>query len=160
MNYRRTHTLRADGSQPNGRRGRCRRLGLMCGWLVSVCALVLTAGCVRRTLTINTEPSGALVLLNDEEVGHSPVTTDFTWYGDYDVIVRHPGYETLKTHLPVRHPWYQIPPIDFFFEVLWPGRIHDARSYDFSLVEAEAPTRPELIERAEALRDRALFEAD
>ncbi len=117
-------------------------------------------GCVRRTLTINTEPAGALVYLNDEAVGRSPVTTDFTWYGDYDVIVRQPGYQTLKTHMLVQRPWYQIPPIDFFFEVFWPGHIHDTRSYDFTLTPYVQPTPDELIERAQSVRDRALYEAE
>ncbi|MEZ6082644.1 MAG: hypothetical protein R3E58_01500 [Phycisphaerae bacterium] len=37
---------------------------LACG----IVALINT-GCVRRTLTINTEPQGALIWLNDEEIG-------------------------------------------------------------------------------------------
>jgi len=124
-----------------------------------VAGACVTAGCVRRTLTINTEPAGALVFLNDEEIGRSPVSTDFTWYGDYDVIIRHQGYETLGTHVNVPPPWYQLPPIDFVAEVLWPGHIVDARSYDFALAPAEPPDRETLIERAEALRDRALTES-
>ena len=123
-------------------------------------AACFTAGCVRRTLTINTEPAGALVFLNDEEIGRTPVTTDFTWYGDYDVIIRHQGHQTLSTHLNVLPPWYQLPPIDFVAEVLWPGRIVDARSYGFTLTVAEPPDRESLIERGQAFRERALYEAE
>ncbi|MHC4235642.1 MAG: PEGA domain-containing protein [Planctomycetota bacterium] len=138
-------------------RPNARRMRLI---LVMPCALSAAAGCVRRTLTIQTEPVGALVLLNDEEIGRSPVTTDFTWYGDYDVIIRHEGYETLNTPMTVRRPWYQVPPIDFVAEILWPGHIVDARSYTFELTEAQPPDREELIDRAQALRERALYEAD
>jgi hypothetical protein len=134
------------------------RYRLLVGTLIVAACSQL--GCVRRTLTIRTEPSGALVFLNDEEVGRSPVTTDFTWYGDYDVILRREGCQTLQTNVNVRAPWYQVPPIDFVAEVLWPGRIVDARTYDFQLAPAEPVERAELIERAEALRERALFEAD
>lgn len=130
---------------------------LLIGLTVAACT---TAGCVRRTLTINTEPSGALVFLNDEEIGRTPVTTDFTWYGDYDLIIRHEGYETLGTHVNVRSPWYQRPPIDFVAEVLWPGHILDAHSYDFVLSRADPPDREELIERAQSLRTRALGEVE
>ena len=138
------------------------RSSTCCRWvavalLVAVCCL---GGCVRRTLTIRTEPAGALVFLNDEEVGRSPVTTDFTWYGDYDVILRREGCQTLHTHMMVKAPWYQIPPIDSFFEVLWPGHIVDARSFDFELQPEQRPTRAELIDRARALRDRSLSEAE
>ena len=124
---------------------------------VAACA---AAGCVRRTLTINTEPAGALVFLNDEEIGRTPVTTDFTWYGDYDLIIRHEGCQTLNTHVNVLAPWYQHPPIDFAAEVLWPGRIVDARSYDFTLTPAEPPDRETLIDRAQTFRDRTVYEAD
>ncbi len=128
--------------------------------LASLAALGVTAGCVRRTLTIETEPAGALVWLNDEEIGRTPVTTDFTWYGDYDLIVRHEDYQTLQTHVNVRRPWYQLPPIDFFAEVLWPGRIVDARAYTFALTPAEPPDREELINRARDLRERTLYQPD
>ena len=46
---------------------------------IFIAGLFLTAGCVDRKLTINTSPSGALVYLNDEEIGVSPVTTSFNF---------------------------------------------------------------------------------
>src|SRR3990172_12037515 len=46
-------------------------------------AMILLAGCVERRLTINTDPQGAKVVLNDQEIGTSPVTVPFHWYGDY-----------------------------------------------------------------------------
>jgi hypothetical protein len=84
------------------------------------------------------------------------VTTDFLWYGDYDVIIRKEGYKTLKTHWNIEPPWYQVVPIDFFAEVLWPGKIHDQRSRHFTLEVDTPPTKEELIERALETRDRAL----
>jgi len=64
--------------------------------LMAVCliASLFLGGCVERRLTINTEPQGALVILNDEEIGESPVTVNFNWYGDYWVRIRKEGYET------------------------------------------------------------------
>lgn len=126
--------------------------------LVAV-SLIPLAGCVRRTLTIETDPQGAMVFLNDQEVGATPVSTDFTWYGDYDVVLRKDGYETLHTHVKVKTPWYQVPPIDFFADVLWPGRIHDHRFARFTLVPWVAPEQEQVVQRAKELRDRALFES-
>lgn len=120
----------------------------------------LAAGCVRRTMTIRTEPAGALVFLNDQEVGRSPASTDFLWYGDYDLILRKEGCETLQTHVKVTEPWYQVPPIDFFAEVLWPWWIHDTHSYDFALAPKEPPDREEVLQRAQETRERALYEAE
>ena len=131
-------------------------------WGLMVVFAASLGGCVRRTMTIRTEPvSGARVFLNDEEVGRSPVTVDFTWYGDYDVIIRHPDYETLKTNWRVREPWYQYPPFDFFAEVVVPFEIHDNRhDRTFALAPRQTPTRDELVQRADALRERALFTED
>ena len=57
--------------------------------LIAVCliASLFLGGCVERKLTINTEPQGAVVFLNDEEIGTSPVTASFEWYGDYNVRI-------------------------------------------------------------------------
>ena len=41
----------------------------------------LLSGCVERRLTINTMPQGGLIVLNDEEIGTSPVTVSFNWSG-------------------------------------------------------------------------------
>ena len=38
-------------------------------------------GCVLRSLTIDSSPAGAMVYLDDEPVGETPVTTTFTYYG-------------------------------------------------------------------------------
>lgn len=116
--------------------------------------LTTVLGCVRRTMVITTEPPQALVFLNDQEVGRSEVSTDFLWYGDYDVIVRKEGYETLKTNWLVKAPWYQVPPIDFFAEILWPGRIHDVRQNHFVLTPRNLPSSEELLGRAEELEGR------
>lgn len=118
--------------------------------------LATLPGCVRRTMTITTEPPNALVFLNDQEIGRSAVTTDFLWYGDYDVIIRKEGYETLQTHWRIKPPWYQIIPFDFFAEVLWPGRLHDRREQHFVLTAAQTPTTDEVIGRALETRDKAL----
>ncbi|MHC4510118.1 MAG: PEGA domain-containing protein, partial [Planctomycetota bacterium] len=74
---------------------------------------VFLCGCVERKLTINTEPQGALVTLNDEEIGESPVTVGFNWYGDYCVRLSKEGYETLNTHRELEGPWYDDLPFDF-----------------------------------------------
>ena len=112
-------------------------------------------GCVRRTITVQTEPPGALVWLNDEEAGRTPLSVDFTWYGDYDVLVRMEGYETLRTHRRLDPPWYQLPPFDFVAEALVPVRYHDRRLMEFTLEPKQYPTDEELLEQAVSFRERA-----
>ena len=111
-----------------------------------------SSGCVERQLTINTQPQGALVALNDEEIGTSPVTVSFSWYGDYNVAIRKAGFETFKTHRKLKAPWYDKFPFDFFAQILNPKRIVDSYEWTFTLEPEQQPTREELIQNAEELR--------
>lgn len=131
-------------------------LGIGRGGAPLLAALLLAAGgCVERTLKIDTQPRGALVTVNDEEVGVSPVKFSFLWYGDYDILVRKPGYDTLKTSYRVDAPWYQYPPIDFVAETLWPVTIRDERTVPtLTLTPTSQPAVQGLIENAQEFRGR------
>jgi len=120
--------------------------------LVILTVWLFSGGCVERQLTINTEPQGALVALNDEEIGTAPVTVSFNWYGDYNVRISKPGYETLKTHRKLKGPWYDKFPFDFFAQILTPKRIVDSYEWTFTLAPKQYPTRQELIQNAEKLK--------
>ena len=127
--------------------------------LVSVLALAIAvAGCVERKLTIQTRPPGATVRLNDEEVGTSPVTVNFNWYGDYRVQCIKPGYEILNTHRLLEAPSHDTFPLDFFYGVLWPGSIVDEYEWTFDLTPYQPPDRQALIEQAQTMKGKALRE--
>ncbi len=128
--------------------------------LLPALGLMVSSGCVRRTVTISTDPQGATVTLNDEVIGTTPVSTDCTWYGDYDVIVRKDGCKTLATHHKIQRPWYQYPPVDLIAEALVPFTIHDRHEMFFELEPAEPVSRDELLDNAYELRDRTLFGED
>jgi hypothetical protein len=117
-----------------------------------VVAAVL-AGCgVQRTLVVNSDPPGALVYLNREEVGRTPLKHDFTWYGEYDVQLRKEGYQSVKATEWVVAPWWQWPPFDFFAE-LTPGHPHDTHRLMYVMHPATRPADPEaLVRRAEGMR--------
>lgn len=119
--------------------------------IVPLCA----SGCVERWLTINTAPEGALVVLNDEEIGQSPVTVSFEWYGDYNVRISKAGYETLKTHRKLEAPWYDSFPFDFFAQILNPKRIVDSYEWTFELAPQQQVGRDQLIQNARELKDQA-----
>ena len=117
--------------------------------LLSLVCVVLTSGCIERTVTINTEPEGATVFLNDQEVGQSPLKVPFTWYGDYDIILRKKGYKTVHTHHRVTAPWYELPGLDIITECLIPFTVHDDRVLDtFVLGPAQPPSKEELLKAA------------
>jgi len=122
----------------------------------AVLPLAAAGGCVKRTLSINTQPPAALVYLNDQEVGRTPVSVPFTWYGDYDIIIRKEGYQTLQTHKRIHPPWYQVPPFDFMAEVLSPVTYHDRHELEYALEPRQYPTTQQLLEQASSFRDRTL----
>jgi len=110
-------------------------------------------GCVERRMTVTTEPAGALVYMNGQEIGRTPVTHDFLWYGTYDVQVRKAGYETLSTETPVIAPWWQWPPFDLFAELI-PMRLTDHRKIHYTLdpTTSEQDDPQAILSRAEAMR--------
>jgi hypothetical protein len=109
-------------------------------------------GQVQRTITIESEPPGAIVWLNDNEVGRTPITVPFTWYGIYGVRLEAPGYETLITTAPVKTPTYEWIPLDLLSETVVPGIKHDDHSFRYALKKAEPVDTEALRQRAEALR--------
>jgi hypothetical protein len=119
---------------------------------VSLIAFLFLTGCVERKLTINTSPQGALVTLNDEEIGTSPVTVSFEWYGDYWVRIRKDGYENLDTHRELKAPLHDQFPFDFFAQILNPNRIVDSYEWTFPLKPKKQISREELLKSAERLR--------
>jgi len=119
--------------------------------VVGLIPIIILGGCVERQLTINTEPQGALVALNDEEIGTSPVTVSFNWYGDYCVRISKEGYETLDTHRKLKAPWYDHFPFDFF-AMLNPKRTVDSYEWTFELAPPQEISREKLIQNAEKLK--------
>ena len=108
-------------------------------------------------MTITSEPEGARVFVSDVEKGRTPLTIPFTWYGDYDIILRYEekGYKTCKTHATIMPPVYEIPPFDLLSEIA-PWRYRDHRYLHFTLAKETLPSDGELIKRAEVMRSRNL----
>jgi hypothetical protein len=114
--------------------------------------MILSAGCVERKLTIVTQPENATVWLNDEEIGTTPVTVDFNWYGDYRVRIEKSGYAIINTHKKLKPPFYDRFPIDFFAQHLWPRRIVDTYTWNYELAPYQAPDPEELVKAANAAK--------
>ena len=121
------------------------------GLTVVVC--LLSTGCVRRRMTIRSNPPGAVVYIDDQLIGTTPVSTSFTYYGTRKFRLVKSGYETLTTLSRMRAPWYQIPPLDFVSENLVGREIRDERVLDFTLQPQRIVPNTELLSRAHNLRD-------
>ena len=109
-------------------------------WVVAV-VLLACAGCVHRELTIRTDPPGALVYVNDQLKGESPVSYDFTWYGHYRLTLRKEGYARVDDRRMLRAPVYLWIPLDLVMELL-PMTITDRRHWNYTLTPAAALPEP------------------
>ncbi|QDU72067.1 PEGA domain protein [Mucisphaera calidilacus] len=97
---------------------------------------LVAGGCVRRTITITSEPSGALVHLNDREVGRTPLSLPFTYYGVYDVRLEQETSEPLWTTGKADPPWWAYPGPDLIAEFI-PG-LKDEVAWHYELTPAVA----------------------
>ena len=127
------------------------------GSLTFIATLLALPGCVERTVRIDSHPQGAVVVLNDEEIGVTPVKTAFLWYGDYDLILRKPGYRTLRTSFRLQAPWYQWPPFDLIAETMIATTIRDEHDLPPFALEPDTDVPvADIVTRAVDMRTDAL----
>lgn len=105
-------------------------------------------------MTIRSNPPGALVYVDDYEIGLTPVSVNFTYYGTRRIRLVKDGFETLTVMENIPAPWYQIPPLDFVSENLVPGEIRDRRTLTYQLRPQTVCPPEELLSRAEQLRNQ------
>jgi hypothetical protein len=137
-----TATIRSPGGISAG----------VCGCLLLVAALVTAGGCVQRRMTIRSNPPGALVYVDDYQIGTTPVSTDFIYYGTRKIRLVKDGYETLTVRQPFPIPWYEIFPLDFVTENLWPWEIRDERVVDLAMTNTVSIPPESVVARAEQAR--------
>jgi hypothetical protein len=125
--------------------------------LLPIAALCLCAacGCVRRRMTIVSNPPGAAVYVDNQQIGTTPVSTGFTYYGTRNVTLVLDGYETQTVKHTFHTPWYEVPPLDFASENLWPWEIRDERLLDFTLVPQQMLPADAIWRAGENLRSSA-----
>ena len=120
--------------------------------------LAFLTGCVERTLILRSDPSGATVVVNGDEVGVAPAKLHFESYGTFEVVMSAPRYRRLRALVPVQPPWYERIPFDLFAEAAWPWTIHDEHPVTLKLEPlGEAETvGAGLDEREKELQKRVL----
>lgn len=99
-------------------------------------------------MTIRSNPPGALVYVDNYEIGTTPCSTAFTYYGTRQIRLVKDGYETLTVDQPINAPSYQIPPLDFVSETMTPTETRDERTFTFNL-------HPQIVVPANLLKERA-----
>jgi hypothetical protein len=115
---------------------------------LAVIVLFGQSGCVQRRMMIRSNPPGARVYVDDYDIGNTPVSVSFTYYGTRKIRLVKDGYETLTVMQKFPTPWYQFVPLDFFSENLVPGTINNRWVLDYQL-------RPQLVVPTDQLQARA-----
>ena len=114
--------------------------------------LLLSTGCVKRTIEITSTPTDALVWVNTREIGRTPVSFEFTYEGRYDVRLEHEGSQPLVTSAATDPPLWDLPGPDFLAEIA-PFQIDRVVRWHFELEPARSDAEG-LRERAQAMRER------
>ena len=123
----------------------------------AVAAAALSGGCqsMHRRLSVQSDPPGALVLVDGRRIGVTPTSVTFDYYGGREITLVKDGFETQTFTAPVDPPFYQVPPLDFVTDNFVPTTIEDRRVIRRRLV----PTRPVptdgVLLRADELRNRS-----
>ncbi len=148
--------IRADTYGPAMLHGAFRRpavaLPAVAAAILAAAAVLAAGGCVQRRMTIRSNPPGALVYVDDYQIGTTPASTDFVYYGTRKIRLVKDGYETLTVRQPFPLPWYQLFPIDFVTENLWPWEIRDERVIDLAMMPSGVTVPESVVARAEQVR--------
>src|SRR3954447_6531710 len=146
-----------SAAQTSLNRGLCRLISTA---LLASFALVVVASpahaIVRRRLNVNSNPQGALVYVDNQQIGTTPCSVDFTYYGTREIRLIKPGFETLTINQPIPAPWYEYTPIDFVAENLVTMKVRDNRTVNYNLAPQLVVPSQELIDRANQLRQDTL----
>ncbi len=132
--------------------------------IIFLLGFTVFSGCVLRTLTINSDPSGATVYVDNTPVGETPVTIPFTYYGTRKITLEKTDadgkliYERKIVYEKLSAPVYQIFPLDFFSEIVLPVDIKDEHFFTYRLDPLNLPPTAEIqknvMKNAEELRGK------
>ncbi|MFL5339941.1 MAG: PEGA domain-containing protein [Gemmataceae bacterium] len=129
-------------------------MGRIAKLLAAALLAAALTGCVERRFIVESNPPGAVVYQNGQQVGVTPVELPFVYYGTYEFELVKDGFESRKYYTTVRPPWFEWLGIDFFSENIWPRHIQDNRRLRYDLEPLQQPRTEDLLNGANQLRQR------
>jgi hypothetical protein len=112
-------------------------------WILAPLAIALTltacGGGSRFSMVITSNPSDALVYVNDYPRGVTPVEVPYEFIGTYRIQLHHADYQDVDTLQFVGKPWFDwIPFMSFFIDTLPLPVRHEVRlHYDMTPLPVE-----------------------
>lgn len=128
--------------------------------LLLITMLIVLPGCLQRRIRVTSDPPGAIVWVNDTEIGRTPAETTFTFYGDYDVRLELDGYEPVHEMRRAKAPLHEYPGPDLIAAAL-PVKFKNLVEWHFALEQSQERAlstddlESALIERARRARRQA-----
>lgn len=125
--------------------------------LLLIAMLLVLPGCLQRRIRVTSEPPGAVVWVNDTEIGRTPAETAFTFFGHYDVRLELDGYEPVHEMRHAKAPLHEYPGPDLVAAAL-PVKFKTLIEWHFDLAPSLETSLPadqleaEVVERARRLR--------
>jgi hypothetical protein len=134
-------------------------------FFLALAAMAACPGCVKkyvnkeygveRYITVRSDPPGAHVFIDNEEVGDTPIENyKFIHYGTRRITIMAPGYKTISTYERIGAPIYQWFPVDFVFELLLPVKLEDHHNFLYILEPDPEMDVQEFIRKAQEFRQK------
>ncbi|MDF1729210.1 MAG: PEGA domain-containing protein [Sulfitobacter sp.] len=105
---------------------------------------------------VDSSPQGALVRLDEDVIGRTPLEHTFEHFGRRRLSLYLPGYRTYSDKLHLETPWHATFPVDIFTEILLPLQLGYEKSVDITLEPDDGKivyeTLDSFVERAENRR--------
>ena len=117
--------------------------------LLIACSLT---GCVQRRFIVRSQPEGALVTIDRQSVGRTPLSVPFTYNGTREIQVEKDGFKTINVQQQFKPTWYERFPVSFVTENFWPREIRDHRLVEFQMEPKTQVQENLLLERASEMR--------
>jgi hypothetical protein len=129
-------------------------MGRFAMFLVGAVSAAALSGCVERRFIIESNPPGALVYVDGQQKGATPLELPFDNYGKHEFTLVKEGFETKAYTQRIRMPWFEWFPLDFFSENVYPKHIQDNRRLLFDLELMRQPRTEDVVNQGELLRQR------
>ena len=116
--------------------------------IISLCF----SGCVQRRLQIRSQPEGALVSVDRQPVGSTPVSVPYTYHGTREIQLEKDGFKTVRVEQNIRPAWFDRFPVSLISNNFAFREIRDDRVFDFAMEPKEPVNESMLYDRANDMR--------
>lgn len=120
--------------------------------LIASLILVSLSGCVQRRFIIRSQPEGAFVSIDRQQIGLTPLSVPWTYNGTREIQLEKDGYKTIKVQQRFSPNWYETFPASFVTENFWFREIRDERLMEFQMEPKTQVQGNLLLDRANDLR--------